>query len=58
MDDIFDLSTTAAVKRVSALLDCSPTSEKVADYFDKHDKLRHLRENFLVPKIADLPPSE
>ncbi|XP_007568731.1 kynureninase isoform X1 [Poecilia formosa] len=58
MDDIFDLSPTAAVKRVSSLLGCSPTSEKVADYFDEHDKLRHLRENFLVPKIADLPPTD
>uniref|UniRef100_A0A3Q1FJ34 Kynureninase n=1 Tax=Acanthochromis polyacanthus TaxID=80966 RepID=A0A3Q1FJ34_9TELE len=46
------------VQRVSASLGCSPTSAQVAAYFDKHDKLRHLRDQFLVPKIADLPPSD
>uniref|UniRef100_A0A665T1Y8 Kynureninase n=1 Tax=Echeneis naucrates TaxID=173247 RepID=A0A665T1Y8_ECHNA len=43
---------------VAALLRCSPTSAEVASYLDKHDQLRHLREDFLVPKIADLPPSD
>uniref|UniRef100_A0AAQ6A1B8 Kynureninase n=1 Tax=Amphiprion ocellaris TaxID=80972 RepID=A0AAQ6A1B8_AMPOC len=46
------------VQRVSSSLGCSPTSAQVAAYFDKHDKLRHLRDQFLVPKIADLPPSD
>lgn len=55
MDKFFDLDPTEAVKQVSIMLDCAPTSENIADYFDKHDKLRHLRQNFLVPKIADLP---
>ncbi|MEQ2249508.1 hypothetical protein ILYODFUR_030005, partial [Ilyodon furcidens] len=58
MDELFDLDPTEAVKQVSSLLGCSPTSENVSNYFDKHDKLRHLRGNFLVPKIADLPPSD
>lgn len=58
MDQLFDLDPTEAVKKVSGLLGCSPTSEKVAEYFDENDKLRHLRANFLVPKIADLPPCE
>lgn len=40
------------------MLGCSPTSAEVAAYLDEHDKLRHLREKFLVPKIADLPPGE
>uniref|UniRef100_A0AAX7T2U6 Kynureninase n=1 Tax=Astatotilapia calliptera TaxID=8154 RepID=A0AAX7T2U6_ASTCA len=46
------------VKRVSDSLGCSPTSAEVAAYFDKHDKLRHFREEFLVPKITELPPSD
>uniref|UniRef100_A0A669C8Q9 Kynureninase n=1 Tax=Oreochromis niloticus TaxID=8128 RepID=A0A669C8Q9_ORENI len=46
------------VKRVSDSLGCSPTSAEVAAYFDKQDKLRHLREEFLVPKITELPPSD
>ncbi|KAM4710995.1 kynureninase isoform 2-T5 [Anableps anableps] len=58
MDHIFDLNPTAAVKQVSTLLDCSPTSENVATYFDTHDKLRHLRGNFLIPNIAQLPPCD
>lgn len=57
--DPFDASNAReAVERVSASLGCSPTSAQVAAYFDEHDKLRHLREEFLVPKIADLPPCE
>uniref|UniRef100_A0A7N5ZTT9 Kynureninase n=1 Tax=Anabas testudineus TaxID=64144 RepID=A0A7N5ZTT9_ANATE len=47
-----------APKGISASLGCSPTSAEVASYLDKHDKLRHLREKFLVPRIADLPPSD
>uniref|UniRef100_A0A3Q2PZV0 Kynureninase n=1 Tax=Fundulus heteroclitus TaxID=8078 RepID=A0A3Q2PZV0_FUNHE len=58
MDKLFDLDPAEAVRQASALLGCSPTSKNVADYFDKHDKLRHFRGNFLVPKIADLPPSD
>nr|XP_020447912.1 kynureninase [Monopterus albus] len=57
--DPFTASTPReTVERVSALLGCSPTSAEVAAYLDKHDKLQHLREKFLVPKIADLPTSD
>uniref|UniRef100_A0AAX7TFI7 Kynureninase n=1 Tax=Astatotilapia calliptera TaxID=8154 RepID=A0AAX7TFI7_ASTCA len=57
--DEFDGSTPSeTVKRVSDSLGCSPTSAEVAAYFDKHDKLRHFREEFLVPKITELPPSD
>lgn len=57
--DEFDGSTPSeTVKRVSDSLGCSPTSAEVAAYFDKHDKLRHFREEFLVPKITELPPCE
>uniref|UniRef100_A0A8P4GLX7 Kynureninase n=1 Tax=Dicentrarchus labrax TaxID=13489 RepID=A0A8P4GLX7_DICLA len=57
--DPFDGSTPSdTLKRVATLLGCSPTSAGVAAYLDKHDKLSHLREQFLVPKISDLPPSD
>uniref|UniRef100_A0A3Q0TBM2 Kynureninase n=1 Tax=Amphilophus citrinellus TaxID=61819 RepID=A0A3Q0TBM2_AMPCI len=54
----FLLQFNEAVKRVSDSLGCSPTSAEVAAYFDKYDKLRHLREEFLVPKTADLPTAD
>ncbi|XP_071320853.1 kynureninase [Trachinotus anak] len=58
MDPFIGSTPRETLERVSALLGCSPTSAEVASYLDKHDELRHLRENFLVPKIADLPPSD
>ncbi|KAM4559508.1 kynureninase isoform 1-T2 [Odontesthes bonariensis] len=58
MDQFASLHPRETVERVSATLGCSPTSAQVAAYFDKHDKLRELRENFLVPKIAELPPTD
>lgn len=57
--DQFEGSTPAeTLRRVSASLGCSPTSAEVAAYLDEHDKLKPLREKFLVPKIADLPRCE
>ncbi|XP_069578702.1 kynureninase [Brachyistius frenatus] len=58
MEKFVGLNVRETVERVSALLGCSPTSAKVAVYFDKHDTLQHLRKEFLVPKIADLPLSD
>ncbi|XP_008298563.1 kynureninase [Stegastes partitus] len=58
MDEFVGLSPREVVQRVSASLGCSLTSAQVAAYFDEGDELRHLRDNFLVPKIADLPPSD
>ncbi|XP_030626383.1 kynureninase [Chanos chanos] len=46
------------VEEVARLLDCDPTSSKVAEYLDEHDELKHLRQDFLLPKVADLPPSD
>ncbi|XP_046887042.1 kynureninase isoform X2 [Hypomesus transpacificus] len=43
-------------ERVSVLLGCSPTSEEVAAYLDKHDELHLMRDRFWMPKIGDLPP--
>ncbi|KAG7233519.1 hypothetical protein INR49_002733, partial [Caranx melampygus] len=58
MDPFISSTPRETVERVSALLGCGPTSAEVASYLDKHDKLSHLREHFLVPKIAELPPSD
>lgn len=30
----------------------------MALYLDKHDQLRHLRDEFFLPKVAELPPSD
>ncbi|KAF3688383.1 Kynureninase [Channa argus] len=58
MDFCDGLPVRETLERVSASLGCAPTSAQVASYLDEHDRLRHLREKFLVPKIADLPPSD
>ncbi|XP_044201315.1 kynureninase [Thunnus albacares] len=58
MDPFIGSTPRETLERVSASLGCSPTSAEVAAYLDKNDKLRHLRGEFLVPKIADLPPSD
>lgn len=58
MDQLDGSTPAETLQRVSASLGCSPTSAEVAAYLDEHDELRPLREKFLVPKIADLPPCE
>lgn len=58
MDKFVGLTPRETVERVAASEGCSPTSAKVAAFFDRHDDLRDLRKEFLVPKIAELPPSD
>ncbi|KAK5847757.1 hypothetical protein PBY51_016861 [Eleginops maclovinus] len=58
MDQFVGLTPRETLAKVSASLGCSPTSPKVAAYLDKHDPVRHLRKEFLLPTIADLPPSD
>lgn len=58
MDQFDGLTAAETVRRVSALLGCSPASSDVAEYLDHHDELKHFREKFLVPKMADLPSGE
>ncbi|XP_062852972.1 kynureninase [Trichomycterus rosablanca] len=58
MADLAVGSAQEVIERVSNQLACSTTSLKVAEFFDKHDELQHLRQEFLIPKVADLPPSD
>ncbi|KAL1273433.1 hypothetical protein QQF64_029295 [Cirrhinus molitorella] len=51
-------SVHETIVRVSQELKCSPTSRRVAEHLDQLDELRHLRQEFLMPKISDLPPSD
>ncbi|XP_073688083.1 kynureninase-like [Garra rufa] len=51
-------SVQKTIVRVSQELSCSPTSLRVAEHLDQCDELRHLRHEFLIPKISDLPPSD
>lgn len=44
------------VRRIASELRCQPTDEEVALRLDEADKLRHFREQFLIPKMQDLPP--
>ncbi|XP_048056776.1 kynureninase [Megalobrama amblycephala] len=46
------------ITRVSQELDCSPTSLRLAEHLDRHDPLRHLRQEFLMPRVSDLPPAD
>lgn len=57
--DKFDASNPReTLELVAAALGCRPTEPQVAAYLDAHDELRHLRDSFLLPKVADLPPCE
>uniref|UniRef100_A0A7N8X4D6 Kynureninase n=1 Tax=Mastacembelus armatus TaxID=205130 RepID=A0A7N8X4D6_9TELE len=58
MDPFVGFTLRETLERVSASLGCSPTSAEVASYLDSRDTLRHLREEFLLPRISDLPPSD
>uniref|UniRef100_A0A8C1Z2C2 Kynureninase n=1 Tax=Cyprinus carpio TaxID=7962 RepID=A0A8C1Z2C2_CYPCA len=51
-------SVQQMITRVSQELNCSATSLRVAEHLDRHDELRLLRQEFLIPKISDLPPSD
>uniref|UniRef100_A0A8C7XY32 Kynureninase n=1 Tax=Oryzias sinensis TaxID=183150 RepID=A0A8C7XY32_9TELE len=58
MEEFSGLHPREVVRRVSSSLGCSPSSPQVAAYFDENDDLRHLRQHFLMPKVADLPASD
>lgn len=58
MEQFEGLPVAEALQRISAQLGCSPAAGDVAAFLDKHDQLRPLRDNFLLPKIQDLPPCE
>lgn len=58
MDQFEGFPVTETLQSIAAQLGCSPTAAEVAKFLDKHDQLRHLRENFLLPKIQDLPLCE
>uniref|UniRef100_A0A8C7LRN6 Kynureninase n=1 Tax=Oncorhynchus mykiss TaxID=8022 RepID=A0A8C7LRN6_ONCMY len=52
--DPFDANSPRKVlEHISTLLGCSQTSNEVATYLDNHDELKHLREQFLLPKVAE-----
>lgn len=51
-------SPQQVISRLSQELDCSPTSLRLAEHLDRQDPLRHLRQEFLVPRVSDLPPGE
>ncbi|KAM8904993.1 kynureninase isoform 1-T1 [Spinachia spinachia] len=58
MDRSEGLTARQTVEWIAAQLDRSPTSADVASYLDQEDGLRHLRDRFLVPKMADLPQAD
>uniref|UniRef100_A0A3Q3WP25 Kynureninase n=1 Tax=Mola mola TaxID=94237 RepID=A0A3Q3WP25_MOLML len=58
MEHFDGVTATETLGHVAASLGCESTSAEVAAYLDERDSLRHLRDEFLVPKIADLPPSD
>lgn len=58
MEQFEGLPVAETLQRISTQLGCSPTAGEVAAFLDQHDQLRPLRDNFLLPKIQDLPPCE
>ncbi|XP_076016210.1 kynureninase [Genypterus blacodes] len=53
MESFAGLTPRETVERISATLGCSPMSAEVARFLDELDTLRHLRKEFLLPKISD-----
>ncbi|XP_072327801.1 kynureninase isoform X3 [Scyliorhinus torazame] len=43
------------LERTASILGCSITDEKLAIYLDQEDELRHVRDEFHIPKMKDLP---
>ncbi|XP_067843296.1 kynureninase [Heptranchias perlo] len=43
------------LEHTASILGCSITDEKLAIYLDQQDELQHLRDQFHIPKIKDLP---
>lgn len=58
MDQFEGLTVSETLRRISAQLGCRPNAAAVAAFLDQHDPLGHLRDQFLVPKVQDLPPCE
>uniref|UniRef100_A0A6Q2XZL0 Kynureninase n=1 Tax=Esox lucius TaxID=8010 RepID=A0A6Q2XZL0_ESOLU len=58
MDPFDARSPREALELVSNLLGCSLTSSEVATYLDKNDELKHLREQFMIPQVAELPSTD
>ncbi|XP_028662344.1 kynureninase [Erpetoichthys calabaricus] len=51
-------SPVTIFKQLSSELGCRITDEKFAQYLDEQDELKHLRDNFLIPKVKDLPTAD
>ncbi|XP_072539609.1 kynureninase [Salminus brasiliensis] len=58
MDLLAAGSPREVIGKLAKHLGCSPTSREVAEYLDEHDELRHLRQQFLFPKVGELPQSD
>ncbi|XP_031414692.1 kynureninase isoform X2 [Clupea harengus] len=58
MDPFTAATAREAIEQVAKCLRCSPVSFDVARFLDDHDDLRHLREEFVIPKVSHLPPSD
>lgn len=56
MDPFTAATAREAIEQVAKCLRCSPVSFDVARFLDDHDDLRHLREEFVIPKVSHLPP--
>ncbi|XP_069791185.1 kynureninase isoform X6 [Narcine bancroftii] len=48
-------SLQLSLEHTASILGCSISDEKLAIHLDKEDELNHLRNQFNVPKIKDLP---
>ncbi|XP_069791160.1 kynureninase isoform X3 [Narcine bancroftii] len=51
-------SLQLSLEHTASILGCSISDEKLAIHLDKEDELNHLRNQFNVPKIKDLPSTD
>uniref|UniRef100_A0A8C9RCV1 Kynureninase n=1 Tax=Scleropages formosus TaxID=113540 RepID=A0A8C9RCV1_SCLFO len=55
LNSLLELCTETVLVQMASELGCSPTSMELASHLDHNDELQHLREQFLIPKVTDLP---
>ncbi|XP_007894553.1 kynureninase isoform X2 [Callorhinchus milii] len=55
MDGIAVNSPSQNLEDIATTLGCRIVDEKLAFYLDQQDKLQHLKDEFHIPKVKDLP---
>uniref|UniRef100_UPI00398F3323 kynureninase n=1 Tax=Pristiophorus japonicus TaxID=55135 RepID=UPI00398F3323 len=58
MDGHAGKSPEQILERTATILGCNITDEKLAIHLDQEDELHHIRDQFHIPKMKDLPSTD